>query len=173
MSLRAFAAALAVLTLSACGGSDLADLEDYAERVKARDPGPIEPLPEIEQVDTFVYEPADRRDPFVMDEQSAQAAPEVIAASTIAPDPLRRKEELEQYALDSLRMLGSLQQDDAIWGLVSSPDGVLHRVRVGNYMGLNNGQVTRISEQKIELTEIVPDGPNSWRERQAAIALSQ
>jgi type IV pilus assembly protein PilP len=173
MSCRGCAAALAVLTLTACGGGDLSDLEEYAERVKDREPAPIEPLPEIKQVDAFVFEPGDRRDPFFMDRESAAALPEVLAATGIAPDPLRRKEELEQFALDSLRMLGSLQQDDVIWGLVTSPDGVLHRVRVGNYVGMNNGQVTRISEQKIELTEIIPDGPNSWRERQAAIALSQ
>jgi type IV pilus assembly protein PilP len=173
MSCRGCAAILAVLTLSACGSGELTDLEDYVERVKARQPGPIEPLPEIKQVDTFVFEPGDRRDPFVMDRESAQVLPEMLAATGITPDPLRRKEELEQYSLDSLRMLGSLRQGDVIWALVTSPDGVLHRVRVGNYLGMNNGQVTRVSEQKIELTEIVPDGPNSWRERQAAIALSE
>jgi type IV pilus assembly protein PilP len=56
---------------------------------------------------------------------------------------------------------------------VLAPDGVLHRVRVGNYVGMNNGQITRISEKEIELTEIISDGPGTWRERQAAIALSQ
>lgn len=173
MSWRIYAAILAGLTLTACGSGKMTDLEEYLERVKARTPGPIEPLPEVAQVDTFVFEPGDRRDPFAMDRKSAEAAPTATAASGIAPDPLRRKEELEHFALDALRMMGTLQQDDAIWGLISSPEGTLHRVRVGNYMGLNNGQITRISEEEIELTEIVADGANEWRERQAAIALSQ
>jgi type IV pilus assembly protein PilP len=173
MSRRAVLSTSAALVFAACGGDDLTDLEDYAERVKAREPMPIAPLPEIRHVDTFVFEPGDRRDPFVADGQRAEPPPPTFVASGIAPDPLRRKEELEQYALDSLRMLGSLQQGDVIWAIVGSPDGVLHRVRVGNYMGTNNGQVTRISEQKIELTEIVPEGAGGWRERKAAIALSQ
>ena len=173
MSWRICAAIVAALTLPACGSGQLTDLEEYVERVKAREPGPIEPLPEIKQVGTFVFEPGDRRDPFVMDGQSAELAPEAVSPSGIAPDPLRRKEELEQYALDRLKMLGSLQQSDVIWGLVKTPDGTLHRVRVGNYLGMNNGQITRISEEQIELTEIVSDGPNTWREREAAIALSQ
>jgi type IV pilus assembly protein PilP len=148
------------------------DLEQYVRDVKAREPGSIESLPEIEQVDTFVFEPGERRDPFVLDDQSIQVLTRA-PPSGVAPDPLRRKEELEQYPLDSLRMLGTLQQGDVIWGLVVSPDGTLHRVRVGNYMGLNNGQITRISDEEIELTEIISDGVDEWRERQAAIALSQ
>lgn len=172
MSWRVCAAVLAALALPACSSGMLTDLEEYAASVKAREPGPIEPLPEIKQIDTFVYEAEDRRDPFVMDSETAEAVP-AVASNGIAPDPLRRKEELEQFPLDSLRMMGSLEQDDVIWGIVSSSDGTLHRVRAGNYMGMNNGQIIRISEEEIELTEIVSDEKNSWRERQATIALSQ
>jgi type IV pilus assembly protein PilP len=164
----------ACLLIASCGSGKMSDLEEYVEQVKAREPGPIEPLPEIKQVDTFVYEPGDRRNPFVLEGQAADAVPATAAAASgIAPDPLRRKEELEQYALDSLRMTGTLQQDDVIWGLILAPGGTLYRVRVGNYLGQNNGQITRISEGQIELIEIIPDGINNWRERQAAVALSQ
>jgi type IV pilus assembly protein PilP len=163
---------LVSLTLAACGSGKMADLEEYVAEVKARDPGPIEPLPEIEQIDTFVFEPGDRRDPFVLDTQTVELAA-VDASGGIAPDPLRRKEELEQYSLDSLKMMGTLEQDGTIWGLVKTPEGTLHRVRSGNYLGQNNGQITRITEDAIELTEIVSDGAAEWRERPAAIALSQ
>jgi type IV pilus assembly protein PilP len=159
------------LMLAGCGGGRMADLEEFVQRVKQREPGQIEPLPEIRQIDTFVYEPGDRRDPFVLDVESVDSAP--AAASGIAPDPLRRKEELEQYALDAMRMVGTLEQQDTTWGLISVPDGTLHRVQVGNYMGLNNGQITRITEEGIELTEIVSDGNNEWREQPAEIALSE
>jgi type IV pilus assembly protein PilP len=150
----------------------MADLQEYAEQVKARKPGPIEPLPEIKQVETFVFEPGDRRDPFVLDEQSVEPVPPRTAGG-IAPDPLRRKEELEQYSLDSLRMVGILEQEGTKWGLVVAPGGTLHRVRAGNYMGRNNGQITRVTENNIELIEIVSDGTNEWRERPAAIALRE
>jgi len=174
MSRWVLAVMAACLLIAGCGSGKMSDLEEYVEQVKAREPGPIEPLPQIRQVDTFIYEPGGRRNPFAVETQGEETAPTITAAAGgIAPDPLRRKEELEQYALDSLRMTGSLQQDDVIWGLIRSPEGTLYRVRVGNYMGQNNGQITRISEEQIELIEIVPDGINGWRERQAAVALSQ
>ena len=163
---------VAALLLSACGGGDTSDLRAYVEKVKRRPPKALDPLPELPQVDTFVYEAGARRDPFAMDEQSAQAM--IARVDTgIAPDPHRRKEELEQFALDSIRMVGTLEQEDERWGLVLAPGGILHRVRVGNYLGTNNGQITRIGPDEIELTEIVGDGAGNWREREAAIALTQ
>jgi type IV pilus assembly protein PilP len=150
----------------------MADLEEYVKRVKMREPSPIGPLPEIKQIDTFVFQPGNRRDPFVLDRQSAvvAAAP---AGGGIVPDPLRGKEELEHFALDSLDMVGTMEQGGTIWALITTPAQALHHARVGDYLGLNNGQITRITEEEIELTEIVSDGGGDWRERQAAIALSQ
>lgn len=171
MNVKLGLAVFAALALSGCGSGNMSDLEDYVASVKQRKPGPIEPLPEIKQVETFVFEPGDRRDPFVPDTQGAEG--EAAAGGGLAPDPLRRKEELEQYSLDSLKMVGTLEQDDTVWGLVETPEGTLYRVRPGNYVGQNNGQITRITEEEIELTEIISDGSNEWRERPAAIALSQ
>lgn len=155
-----------------CAGSDMDELDAYIAKVKQRPPEPLEPLPEIPQVDTFVYDPGTRRDPFVMDDRTAQAA---MPRQTdgIAPDLLRRKEELEQFSLDSLRMVGTLEQNATRWGLVLAPDGILHRVRVGNYLGQNNGQITRIGPEGIDLTEIINDGPGAWRERESSIALRE
>ncbi len=160
------------LALAGCGSARLDEVEDYVDKVKAQPPEPLTPLPEIKQVDTFVYKPNTRRDPFVMDRQSAQA---IIAgpASGLAPDPLRRKEKLEEYPLDSLDMVGTLERDQTRWALIRTPDGILHRVRVGNYMGENNGQVTSISPERVQLIEIVPDGAGRWREKQAEAALKQ
>lgn len=172
MKPRKYLVLLATLALGACGTGDMTDLQDYVEQVRRREPGPIEPLPEIQQIDTFVYEPADRRDPFAFDPKAIEALP-TASSGDLAPDPLRRKEELEQFSLDSIRMVGTLEQEDAVWALVTAPGGTLHRVRVGNYVGNNNGQITRITADVIELTEIFSDGMNQWRERQAAIALSQ
>lgn len=160
------------LALTGCGIGGTDDLEAFTEEVRARPPVPLEPLPEIPPVDTFVYEPDGRRDPFVMDDRSLQAATPQTAGG-IAPDPLRSKEELEQYALDSLRMVGTLEQDETRWALITTPDGILHRVRVGNYLGQNNGQIIRIDPAQIELTEIVGDGTGHWQERQTSIALRQ
>jgi type IV pilus assembly protein PilP len=173
MRLTAWTGTLALgIALSGCGQAKLDELQNYIERVKARPPGPLEPIPEVPQVETFVYEPGDRRDPFVMDDRTAQATmPQ--QTNGVAPDPLRRREELEQYSLDSLRMVGTLEQYDTQWALIITPDGVLHRVRVGNYLGKNNGQITQITPEGVAVTEIVGEGPGTWREREARLSLKQ
>lgn len=163
---------LAAATLVGCGGGGTQDLEDYVAKVRQRPPGPIAPLPEIKPIPTFLYEPGDRRDPFVLDALVASAIEPGVTGG-IVPDPLRRKEELEQYPLDSLTMVGTLAQGDTQWALMLTREGILHYVRVGNYMGQNNGQITRIDEGQVQLTEIVNDGGGEWRERQANVALKQ
>jgi len=172
MTLRSLFAMSSALALVACDGKEMTDLEAYVQRVKAREPDPIQPLPEIEQIDTFVFEPEERRDPFVLDLQSAEVTDTPVRTG-ITPDPLRRKEELEQFPLDSLKMVGTLQQGETRWALIRTPQDTLLHVRAGNYMGMNSGRITRITEEEIELTEIVPDGVGGWRMRQAVIALSE
>ena len=163
---------LAAALLVACSGGGMQDLEDYVATVRQRPPGPIAPLPEIKPIATFLYDPGDRRDPFASD-ALVESAALPSAPGGIAPDPLRRKEELEQYPLDSLAMVGTLAQGDTQWALIRTREGVLHYVRVGNYLGQNNGQITRIDEGQVQLTEIVNDGGGEWRERQATVALKQ
>lgn len=162
----------AIVGVTGCSNSRLGELEAYVRQVQARAPDPIEPLPDIPQISTFVFEPGDRRDPFVADTKT-NAVIDVTQGDSLAPDPLRRKEELEGYALDSLRMVGTLEQNETKWGLVRTQDGTLHRVRVGNYLGLNNGQITSIRDDAIQLTEVVSEAPGEWRERQATVSLTQ
>jgi len=162
----------AVLLLAGCGSHDMSDLQSYVQQVNARPPGPIEPLPTIEPVETFVYEPGERRDPFQSDVQpeSEQLA---VTDNGLAPDPNRPKEELENYPLDSLRMVGTLEQNDTRWALIRTQEGIVHRVTVGNYMGQNYGQIISIGLDAIQLNEIVSDAPGQWRERPASVALSK
>lgn len=162
----------AILGLAGCSNSRLPELEAYVRQVQASTPAPIEPLPGIPQISTYVFEPGDRRDPFVADTKTS-AVIDITKGDSLAPDPLRRKEELEGYALDSLRMVGTLEQSETRWGLIRTQDGTLHRVRVGNYLGLNNGQITSIRDDAIQLTEVISEAPGEWRERQASVSLTQ
>ncbi len=166
--------AIGMLTMIAsCGDDGMQDLRQFVKQTKARKPGRIEPLPEIKQIETFVYLPGDRRNPF-LPAQSAEA--EAIAAQDdggLTPDPNRRKEELEQFPLDSIRMVGTVDMNDTTWGLVKTSDKTIYRVKIGNYMGQNHGQITSITEDKIELTEIIPKKPRGFMERQASVSLSE
>lgn len=154
-----------------CMSNDMNDLTMYADKIKKRPPGRIEPLPEVKQVETFIYIPGDRRNPFEKPDEPDVEQVDAPSDNGIAPDPFRRKEELEAFPLDTIRMVGTMDQAGTMWGLVMS-GGIIYRVKVGNYMGQNHGQIMRITEEKIELTEIVPDGKGGYRERRANMALA-
>lgn len=161
-----------VLAVSACSENDNKDLEQYVTDIKSRQKTPIEPLPEIKSVEPFIFSPENLRNPFVATEKT-QELDENKIENGIRPDTTRPKEELESYELDSLRMVGTVNQNQLLWGLVRAVDGTIHRIRVGNHMGRNFGQIIRIKEDQIELLEIVPDSPGTWRERKASLDLAE
>jgi type IV pilus assembly protein PilP len=157
--------------LAGCG-NNTEDLQNYIEQVKARPKGPIEPMPIIKPYETFAYTVTNLRDPFtspvVPDESRTQTA-----GDGLKPDASRPKEALEEFPLDALRLVGSLERSGGKWSIVKAPDGAIYRVQPGNYLGQNNGKITHISDELIELTEIVEDGQGGWIERQASLALSE
>jgi type IV pilus assembly protein PilP len=170
---RAIALGLATLALAACGQS-MDDLEDYAREVKSRTTKNIEPVPQPKPYEPYVYEAGDRRDPFVpllqsRDETLASAG----GAGAVRPDIDRPKEPLEDFPLDSLRMVGTITMQKRAFALIKAPDAIVHRVSVGDHLGQNFGKITGISETEISLVEIIPDGFGGWTNRPATVALVQ
>ena len=155
--------------LSGCGGG-ADDLRAYIDEVKARPGGRIPPLPDIVPAPTFTYEPSDRRSPFVPDTPQVRVSNNPNAVQ--GPDPDRPREFLEQFPLDTLRMVGTLELGGGAFGLVQTSDGLVHRVSVGNHLGQNYGRITDISDAEIALVEIIPDGLGGYLERPAAVGLS-
>lgn len=163
----------AIAPLVGCiGGDSLADLRTFVAEVKARPTGGIDPLPEVTPVETFIYVAGERRAPFTAP-QGGEEGGNSSGGSGVQPDEDRRREELEAYPLDSLSMVGTLDKDDVRWGLIRNSEGLLYRVKTGNYMGQNHGQITAITDVEIKLTEIVLDGQSGWLEREASVALSE
>jgi len=152
-------------------GNDMDDLDKYINDVKARPGGRIEPLPEIKPYEVFTYiaDAEGLRSPFVPDQPQARAG---ISNGGTRPDAARSREFLEQFPLDTLRMVGTMQLGDANFGLVQTSDGLIHRVITGNYMGQNDGRITAVTESDIELIEIIADGLGGYIERRAAVALT-
>jgi type IV pilus assembly protein PilP len=157
-----------------CSNDDFSDLNQYIAEVKARPKGTIKALPEIKLVEPFIFKPEDLRDPFkpLKPTDSGSLTEVETAGSGIKPDTSRRKEELEAFPIETLKMIGTVKMKSNLWGLVKATDDTVYRVRAGNYMGQNYGKIIRISTDKIELMEIVPDKPGTWREQQMSVMLT-
>lgn len=159
--------AAAVLFLGGCGNPDTSDLQDYVSEVRKESGGHVEPLPEIQEYDIPSYTVSSERSPFI----HAATTEDGESDEGPAPDEDREREHLERYALDSLRMVGLFSTNGRQWALVQTPDGTVHRVTTGNYLGENHGRVVEIGADGMAIRELVPDGSGGWREREAALAL--
>jgi len=162
---------LLCIILAACQGSDTEDLRNYVKDVKARQKSHIPPLPKVKSYETYTYNEKDLRDPFI---PTTKVRPtQVTSNNGIVPNFKRKREVLEQFPLDTLKMVGILERNKQRWALIKSEDGTLYRTKTGRYIGQNNGKITRITENALELTEIVPDGLGGWVKRQATLSVTQ
>jgi type IV pilus assembly protein PilP len=172
---RMLLASLLTVALTGCVEQSMSDLEAYSQQVLARKGSRVDELPPIEPYEVYTYSSSDGVDPFEPFYKEVAPGPTdataMASGSGITPNFDRNKEELESFALDSLRMMGTLETEEKLWGIVRSPDGTVHRVKIGNYMGRNHGKVVGISEESINLNEIVQNGQGGWQERDASLAL--
>ena len=153
--------------LAGCSQS-VEDLHDYIEQQKAAYIGSVKPIPQFKPYESFTYTAYDLRDPF---EAAIDIEEDENKADLLTPDKTRPRQPLEAFPLDTLRMVGVLEQGENLWGLIEDPKKVVHRVQVGNYMGQNEGAITGISEGEIFLVEIISDGVGGYLERNASIAI--
>ncbi len=162
--------ALAVVCLSACTGSR-EELENYVQDVMARPADPIPPVPPVANYTPFAYDASAMRDPFTSVTGNDDSQSTATETDGPRPDESRVREYLEQFSLDTLSMVGTFAQGSADWALVRDPEGVVHRVAAGHYIGQNHGQVTAVYPDRLELSELVPDAGGGWLVREASVAL--
>jgi len=163
---------LIAVMLSACS-ENMADLDKHIASVKARPADPIAPIPPVKSYTPYEYEGLTGRDPF---RQSMTEGSDDVKSTTGTgprPDFERPKEYLERYELDTLTMVGTFSKEQSYWALVRDPEGVIHRVPVGDYIGKNHGQVVNIGNTQIGLSELISDGAGGWLVREASIALGE
>ena len=158
--------ALGGLILTGCRGRD-ADLDTFIERTRQEQATGVKPLPEIRPYESFSYSAQGVRSPF---QPSAGTS---TAAAGPRPDSHRNREFLEQFPLDTLRMVGTLNLGGKNYGLVMARDGLVHRVLPGNHLGQNDGRITAITASKMNVIEIVPDGLGGFMERPAALSATE
>lgn len=160
----------AVLLLSGCADDGMDDLRQFVETAHAGRQAKIEPLPEIKTQELFAYGAANLRDPFLAQNLKAQAGQ---SGGGPRPDMNRRREPLEEFPLDALKMVGTLQRGKQSWAVIQAPDGTVHRATIGNHMGQNFGAITRITEDRISLVELVQGPLGDWVERESSLALAE
>lgn len=170
--LRTATIVLAGSTILAGCDSDMSDLEQFVSQTKMKHQGRVDPLPDFAQYQSFTYTQTSLRDPF---KPSVDLVAATTSSATSGPRPSdnRRRETLENYPLDALKMVGILKQRASSWALVQDPEGTIHRVQPGNYAGQNHGKIVQISENQISLVELIPDGISGWIQRDAQLALGE
>lgn len=158
-----------LILLTGCNNKEKRrEIEAYVAKIESRKIKGIEPLPDIKLYEPLIYTAYNIRSPFVPS-FSEEMAKKVV----MDPDFNRRKEALEAFPLDSLRMVGTLEKDHTKWALVSDPKGAVYRLSKGNYVGQNHGKINTVCDDKLLITEIIPDLNGGWREQKVFLALAK
>ncbi len=168
---RCISVVAATCVLAACTHSS-DDLDRKIAEIKNRPAPDLEQPPVVRTFEVFEYQPGDRRDPFTSPFETEEPDRAADAGSGPRPDANRRKELLERFPLDAMDMVGTLNFPPDVWALVKDPEGLIHRVKPGNYLGQNDGRIVGISDDRIELVELIPNGFGGWMERKASVALA-
>lgn len=148
---------LLVLFLTACSSNSHEDLKDWMKEQKSNQKGKIKSLPVAR---TFVpVEFKSISDPF---KDKPVLSLNDFEKSKLAPNVNRRKEPLEMFSLEQLKMTGTLMKDKKIYAMIKSPDATINYVTVGNYLGNNYGEITKIDEVNIHMNERIQEN-DEWK----------
>lgn len=154
--------------LVACGGEEFQDLQDFVKNAGADLRGKVDLAPEIKPYEPFAYDnSASLPDPFKP--RKSESKPSPLGANQ--PDITRAKQELEEFPLESMKMVGYMLKGRVGHAIIRSSEGKLHRVKEGNYIGMNFGKITSITETQINVKEMVQDGAGDWVERDSSLQL--
>lgn len=157
------------LLLAGCGGEEFQDLRDFVNNAGADMRGKVEPPPDMKPYEPFAYENTTALpDPFKPRKQDARNA---NRSGQNQPNLDRPKEELEDYPLESLKMVGYLYQNKVGHAVIRSSEGKIYTVKPGNYVGLNFGQIISVIETEVKIKEMVQDSAGDWTERETSLQL--
>jgi type IV pilus assembly protein PilP len=164
---------LPALLLAGCGDSDVKEVRDWMAAVKAETRPAVKPLPEPKEFVPFAYGQKEVVDPFSQNKLLVELAKAAEAShNPLKPDTSRPKELLENYPLDTMRMVGAIQKGGVNYGLLQI-DKAVFQVRVGQRIGQNFGLVTRVSDGGVDIRETVQDAAGEWVERMTKLELQE
>jgi type IV pilus assembly protein PilP len=169
--MRSSCLVLVVLLLSGCGGAEYQDLRDFVKNSGADMRGKIDPPPEVKPYEFFAYNnDTNLPNPFKPRKQDLRSGG---GAGLNQPDMNRPKEALEEFPLESLKMVGYLYQNKVGWAVIRATDNKLYRVKAGNYIGLNYGLITDVTDSSVMIKESVQDSSGDWSGRDSSLQLME
>lgn len=167
---------LLAATLAGCGSSKEDDIRDWMVQERNQTKPHVAPISAPKQFIPEPYTNAAAIEPFsnqkltqALKRDAAQAASN---GALVAPELARRKEPMEAFPLDSMTLVGSIIKAGQPVALVKV-ENLLYQVKLGNYLGMNFGKVTKITETEVTLREIVQDAVGEWIERIATLQLQE
>ena len=169
--MKKFAPLLCVLLLSACGESDVDEVRRWMKETDAQTRPTVKPLPEPKTFTPFAYAAQEALDPFNASKLLTDMAKNRPGGAQ-APDQNRRKEFLESFPLDAMKMVGTMEKNQVVYGLVQI-DRTVYQVRKGQYAGQNYGLITGVDDDAITVREIVQDAAGDWVERISKLELQE
>jgi type IV pilus assembly protein PilP len=170
--IRVVCLAMALVVLSGCGaGNDFSDLDAYMNEMRLRAPGKIEPTPTFRSYPTFTYNAASLRSPFSR-QVRVDLAGQKHGSRNVKPDPDRVRQYLEGFNIEQFEMVGTISNASGSFALLRGAGGV-HRLKVGDYLGRNDGRIVAINASQVDVVEIVPDGQGAWLERPRTLPLKE
>jgi len=158
-----------LIALSACGGEQVGDLQNYVKQVKARQKPQVEPLPEPVIYESYAYVKERLRDPFTPKRKIVSDEGRKKLKLQCRPP----RDVLENFPLDTLKMVGILEQKGHRWALIRGKDGTLYRTKKGQCMGQDDGKIVNITESEITLEETVADGLGGLIKRKTVLSASE
>ena len=155
--------AIALLVVGCNKKSGTSDLKSFTKNAyKDRKPQ-VEPLPTLKPVAIFIYQASDEKDPFNRGNLKVQKPRQQdTGGGEAGPDLTRKKEPLEAYPTDALKMVGVMEQNGIDWAIVRAPDDTVHRVTEGNYLGLNYGEIVLLQGNRMQVQELVRNPVGKW-----------
>ena len=150
------------------------ELQQWMVEQKGNTPVKITPVAEPKKFKPQAYTQEAAMEPFnnqkllqALRKDSPQSAANL---ALISPELARRKEVLENFPLDTVSMVGTLNKKNTVVALLRV-DKLLYQAKVGNYVGQNYGRITKISDSEIVLREIAQDAAGEWIERKVDLRL--
>jgi type IV pilus assembly protein PilP len=165
-------AVMALALLAGCG-AEQEELTQWMEQQRREVKPNVTPLTPPKKFSPQAYVALNGVEPFSAQKLTVALKQEARQPnSLLAAEINRRKEPLEAYPLDSMRMVGSVNRSGRPYALLRV-DNLLYQVKQGDYLGQNYGKITKISETDVTLREIVQDAAGEWIERASALQLQE